>query len=777
MKRLEIRWKKGIIAVLTAIVFFFALDMLFPVRTGVEYAPVVLAKDGTPLYTFLTKDQQWRMKAGLDEITPELEEAIIFKEDKYFWYHPGCNPLAICRALVNNMIKRRKTSGASTITMQVARMLEPKKRSYLNKVIELFRATQLELHYSKKEILQMYLNLVPYGSNIQGVKAASLLYFSKTPDQLSLAEITSLSIIPNRPNSLVMGKDNQAIVKQRNKWLHRFAEADLFEQAAITDALREPLTAYRHEAPKTAPQFAWRMRRQHPGLDVIRTALDYKKQVLAEDVTGNYMNILKLRGINNAAVMVVDNQTREVLCYLGSSDYFDRAHNGQVDGIIATRSPGSALKPLLYALCMDHGLITPHSVMYDVPVNFHGYSPENYDLAFHGEITAEDALRKSLNIPAVKLLDQLGVQSFVGSLTGAGFNSVWRFRKKMGLSMILGGCGVRLEEMTCLYSAFANNGSYAPPVYLAANSIDNLAGFRLSKPRGQQIISPASCYLLTNILLELHRPDLPNLYDQAINIPRVAWKTGTSYGRKDGWSIGYNKRYTVGVWIGNFSGQGVTDLSGAGAATPLLFQLFNALDHNPREEWVDAPEDVSFRLVCAKTGKLPNEYCTDQVMDHYLPGVSSNDVCDHLKQVYLSPNESFSYCTSCLPPSGYKTKLFDNISQEVAAYFESMHIPYTKLPPHNPVCTRLIEGEPPVINSLVDNMTYIIVDKGEQKLQLSCTASNDVQKVYWYVNDKFLSAAASGEKLLFNPGSPALKISCTDDKGRNTHINIRVKFI
>ena len=277
--------------------------------------------------------------------------------------------------------------------------------------------------------------------------------------------------------------------------------------------------------------------------------------------------------------------------------------------------------------------------------------------------------------------------------------------------------------------------------------------------------------------MDLHRPDLPNLFDQATNIPRITWKTGTSYGRKDAWSIGYNKHYTIGVWIGNFNGQGITSLNGATTATPLLFRLFNALDHHASEDWLTQPKDVGFRLACSHTGNIPDEYCEDQVMDHYLPGISSTERCQHLKDVFLSADERNSYCTSCLPQTGYKVKPFTNVSPELAAYYESNHIPYDKIPPHNPSCNRLFEGEAPVINILTNNMTYIIADKGKQQLQLSCTASNDVQMVYWYVNDKFLKATEVGQKLLYSPMSPDLKISCTDDKGRNRDIHVKIKFI
>lgn len=776
IRRKRMAWKHAAIAILGVAALFFLLDLIFPANANIEYSPVVEARDGAILYSFLTKDGQWRMKARLDELTPELKKAIIYKEDKYFYSHPGVNLIAVGRAAFNNIFSLRRTSGASTITMQVARMLQPKPRTYLNKLAEMFRALQLELHYSKDEILQLYLNLVPYGSNIQGVKAASVLYFNKSPDQLSLAEITALSIIPNRPNSLTIGKDNVLITTQRNKWLKRFKQSKLFSNAIINDALDEPLIAYRHEAPRRSPQLAYRIKNAHPSLPEIRTTIDAKKQAIAEDIAQMYMNGLKLNGIFNASILVVDNVRHEVVVYIGSADHDDKRHNGEVDGIVALRSPGSTLKPLLYALCMDRGLITPKTIIADVPINIKGYSPENYDLSFHGNLTAEEALQHSLNIPAVKLLDALSIKTFTTSLTECGFNSIWQSKKKLGLSMILGGCGIRLEELTGLYSMLANNGNFTPLQYLLPDSLWQ-QNKKLRSAKSTKIISAEAGYMVSKILMQLHRPDLPNLFDQAANLPKIAWKTGTSYGRKDAWSVGYNSRYTIGVWVGNFNGIGIAGLNGAGIATPLLFRLFRELDTKVNEEWLKQPAGVGFRLVCKETGNIPNDYCTSQLMDDYIPGVSSNQVCSHLRQVNVSADERMSYCTSCLPSSGYKTKTYPNISAELTDYYETMHIPCQKIPPHNPFCNRSFDGSKPVINSLTDGMAYLIADRGKQQLQLSCTAANDVAQVYWYINNRFYKAAKVGEKLFFTPSATEIKISCTDDKGRNTDINVKVKFM
>lgn len=751
---------------------FLIIDWLFPAPTTIEYAPIVYAQNQEPLYAFLTKDQQWRMSTDLKEITPTLSQAIVFKEDKYFYYHPGLNPVAVMRAFVNNLVKQKRTSGASTITMQVARLLEPKKRTYFNKLIEIFRAFQLEWHYSKQEILQLYLNLVPYGSNIQGVKAASLLYFNKSPDQLSLAEITALSIIPNRPNSLVIGAHNERLMEARNYWLTKFKASKLFSDILIDDALEEALTATRQPAPQLAPQFAWRVRKMYPSALSIPTTLNAKMQQKVEELSFQYTQSLKLSDINNLSVIVVENATKKVLAYVGSSDFSDTKHHGQVDGVKAVRSPGSTLKPLLYGLAFDKGLATPKTVIADIPIAFKGYAPENYDLDFRGNVTIETALRQSLNIPAVKVLQDLGVANFVNSLHDAGFDAIWKDRQKMGLSMILGGCGVRLEDLAALYTTFASKGAYFP-LRFVQEQMHPL----MPMDSGVKILSPEANYMVTQVLKELQRPDFPTGQIAAVNIPKIAWKTGTSYGRRDAWSVGYNGRYTIAVWIGNFSGKGAPSLNGAGTATPLLFQLFTALDPNADNAFADVPLGLQARWVCSYTGLVPNTFCVEKVFDTYLPGISDNAMCNHLKEVPITIDELFSYCTSCMPLSGYKKKWYPNIDANLADFYRSRQIDFVAMPEHHPECTRNFGGAAPIINSLNDGATYWITDRGKQSIVLTCAAATDVKKVYWYINDKFIQQADKSEKVVFTPETPVVKISCTDDKGRNANITVYMKYI
>lgn len=765
--------KKGIlkffkrlgIFILGLFLLFFLLNWIFPLPDKIEYSTIITDSKGEVANAYLTSDQKWRMKTELEEISPLLRKTIIAKEDKYFYSHPGVNPVAVGRALFKNIFRMKTTSGASTITMQVARAMEHRPRNLLSKLIEAFRAFQLEWKYDKDEILQLYLNLVPYGGNIEGVKSASILYFKKNPDHLSLAEITALSIIPNRPSSLVIGKTNDRIVEERNRWLQKFADETVFTTKEIEDALAEPLTATRGTVPHYIPHLAYKLKRQ--GRSIIKTNIELNTQLKTEKIVEDYVRSQRLKNIKNAAVIIIDNKTHKVISYLGSSNFNDTVDGGQVNGAAAVRQPGSTLKPLLYALCFDEGLLTPKSVLTDVAVNYEGYAPENYDEKFNGYVTVEYALEHSLNIPAVKSLKLLGHEKLIQKLAGCNFKQIQKDQRKLGLSMILGGCGTSLEELTGLFSSFANNGIYISPSFVQSDSI----------LRKTTVISPAANYMVNEILSKVNRPDFPLNWTATERMPKIAWKTGTSYGRRDAWSIGYNKNYTVGVWVGNFSGVGVADLSGANIATPLLFKIFNTIDYDSDEEWFTQPKDADIRQVCSETGLLPALHCTNLATDYFIPLISSTKTCDNRQEIMLSPDEKISYCKSCAPETGYKKKWFKMIEPDMQAWMEENRIVFEKIPPHNPDCELIFKGNAPIINSPVNGTEYLISKKNKEPLQLVCKTANDVSKVYWYINNKFYKSCNAGEKQFFIPEEGPVKISCTDDKGRNRDIKITVKYV
>ncbi len=766
-KRLPSWSRTTLKSILTLFFLFILLDLIFPLRIKEDYSKMVYSAENKLLFATLNSQDKWRMKCDLDEITPLLQKTIVEKEDKYFWIHPGVNPISIFRALFNNIVSGRRTSGASTITMQVARLLEPKERTYLGKIREIFRAFQLEWHYSKREILQLYINLAPYGGNIEGMKSAAWFYLDQKPQTLSLAQIVTLSIIPNNPNMIKPGAELTHLNQERNRWLDYFAKEHIFETTIIDDAKLEPLNFERQVRPMQAPHLSWRLIQKYPDSLEIHSTINAEIQQKSEELVKNYCASLQYMNITNAAVMIVDNNRQEVVGYIGSADFNNHRNSGQVDGVQAVRSPGSTLKPFLYALAIDKGLITPKMMIADVPINFDGYAPQNYDEKYRGMVTVENSLALSLNIPAVKILNDYGVNQFINMMVKAGFRRVKLDHNKLGLSIILGGCGVKLEELCNLFSCFAHRGVFLPNRFIKGQKQGN----------PNRLISEAATFLITENLTRLERPDMPMMWSNSTSLPKIAWKTGTSYGRRDAWSVGYNKDYTIAVWLGNFDGSGTPELTGAHIATPLLFQIFNAIDVNQERKWFAPPKTLDFRIVCSESGLPPSEFCTNTTIDYFIPGVSPYQKCEHLKEVYVNEKETMSYCRSCLPSKGYKAKYYPNFLPELVNFFEEEKRPYDKIPEHNPACKRIFNTAAPTITSLGDGMEYILISGEKQQLMLKCNADNTVKKVWWYIDNRLIQQAKVTERVFFAPPAGNHKISCTDDKGRNTDIWIKVKII
>ncbi len=591
------KYSKSVRVVFTIMLLFVVLDLLFPLPMKKEFSKEIRAKDGTLLTAYLTSDDKWRLRTELEEISPDLIKAIIKKEDSWFYWHFGINPVSIFRSLYRNMATGEVESGASTITMQVARILEPKERTYINKLAEMFRAFQLEIKYSKKEILELYLSLLPFGGNIEGVKSASYIYFNRPPKQLSLAQSIMLAVIPNDPNALRLDRSNKEIVKERNYWISKLKNENVFSSMDLKDALSEPIEVNRYAVPNLAPHFSYSVKDNFIG-DVFNTTLDLPVQQTVENFLLRNVRKVFYKGITNGAVLVIDNKNSSVIAYCGSADFFDEGSFGQVNGVRAIRSPGSTLKAALYAYAFDYGILTPQMKFTDIPTDFHGYQPENYDLKFYGNVSTEFALVNSLNIPAVKLLEQVGLNNFTTFLENIGFNLIGKQKSRLGLSMILGGCGTNLQELTRLFSAFARKGELYP------------LQFKLSDEhqKGEQIFSESSSYLVANILSGINRTDIADLRNYS-KLPKFAWKTGTSYGKRDAWAIGFNPNYTIGVWMGNFNGVGSPNLSGAEVAVPLLFDLFNAIDYNSDIKWFEIPDELYTREVCSESGLIPTQYC------------------------------------------------------------------------------------------------------------------------------------------------------------------------
>ena len=577
-------------AVLAIAALFFLLDVLFPFPTNVlhrDAAVIVFDRNGDPMRIVLPRDQKVRIPIALDELPPELIRSVITSEDRWFWRHPGVNPIAIARAAWSNVIARRRVSGASTIPMQIARMAEPKSRTIFAKMREAFRALQLTLHTTKREQLEAYFNMAPYGGNIEGIGAASRVYFGKEPSQLSIGEIAFLTTLPRQPNRFDPLRDHVAATHARDRVLRQLHDRGAFTSAEISAAMRQPLPRARRKAPFIAPHFCDYAIAQAPGRTRIFTTLDPRIQQLAEQQVRARIASLRAWGVEQTSVVVIDINTGEVVAMVGSANFFDPQRQGQVNGAVARRSPGSTLKPFLYAKAFDDGILIPDSILLDIPTDYSGYVPENYDGTYRGRVAARDALIQSLNAPAVRLLSDEGVDEFVKLLRNGGLQSLDRDPSKYGLPLILGAAEVRLIDLTNLYAALARGGEYKP-THIYKTSV--------LTPHSSVLFSHESTAMITEILSQLKRPDMPRAWQLTRESPSVAWKTGTSYGHRDAWSVGYSSRYAIGVWAGNFDGHGQKGMSGSEFAAPLLFDLFlGAVVLHPHVAGVQA-EAVDLRL-------------------------------------------------------------------------------------------------------------------------------------------------------------------------------------
>ncbi|WP_256593480.1 peptidoglycan glycosyltransferase PbpC [Pseudomonas sp. 09C 129] len=539
-----------------------------------DLARVVLAEDGTPLWRFADANGVWRYPVRTDEVSPYYLDALLTYEDRWFYSHPGVNPMALARAAWQNLTGGRVLSGGSTLSMQVARLLDPHSRTWHGKLRQLWRTAQLEWHLSKQQILTLYLNRAPFGGTLQGVAAASWAYLGKSPQHLTHAEAALLAVLPQAPSRLRPDRHAARAQVARDKVLQRLAQFQVWPQSAVDEALQEPLLLAPRLEPSLAPLLARRLNRpDSPPL--IRTTLDANLQRRLEDLLLGWR--ARLPEHTSAAILVVEAQTMAVRAYLGSVDINDARRFGHVDMISAMRSPGSTLKPFLYGMALDAGLIHSESLLQDVPRRYGDYRPGNFSMGFSGAVSASTALATSLNLPAVQLLEAYGPKRFAAEMRIGGMPLTLPALAEPNLALILGGAGSRLEDLVSGYSAFARGGKSAS---LRLQPDDVL--------RERPLLSPGSAWIVRRILSGQARPDR-DPRAALVQRPVLAWKTGTSYGFRDAWAIGVGPRYLIGIWIGRPDGTPVPGQFGLASAAPLMLQVHDVLINRDSQRGISAP--------------------------------------------------------------------------------------------------------------------------------------------------------------------------------------------
>ncbi|HZH44567.1 MAG TPA: penicillin-binding protein 1C [Lysobacter sp.] len=597
------RLLQATLALLAGLSAAMLLDLAFPLPLPDprNAGAVVRARDGVPLRAFPDRHGLWRYPVTLEQVSPLYREVLLHYEDRWFWKHAGVNPVAMVRAAWQMARSGRVVSGGSTLTMQVARILDPHSRTPWGKLKQVLRALQLEAHLSKREILTLYVNHAPFGGTVHGVEAASWAYLGKPASRLSHAEAALLAVLPQAPSRLRPDRHPQAARAARDKVLARMSALGVWAPADVRDARIEAVVARSLQPPLHAALLAQRLRDDDPRAVSIASTVDRELQRTLEERVAAYFSQLPER--TSAALLVVDNATLEARAYVGSVEFADAARLGHVDMVRAWRSPGSTLKPFLYALALDDGLIHSESLLVDAPQSFGDYRPANFDMAFNGPVSAADALRLSLNVPAVDLLDRVGPARFDARLAHAGIRLRWPRGAAPNLSMILGGTGARLEDLVGAYAAL-NRGGIAGRVR-----------YRAADPRVERrLMSPGAAWIVRDVLESHPRPGDDGEALDPRGRPRVAWKTGTSYGFRDAWALGSTRRYTVGVWVGRPDGTPLPGQYGAVTALPLLFEVIDSLpraraDAAPRPP----PAGVAAVTVCWPLGlsaeTLPAALC------------------------------------------------------------------------------------------------------------------------------------------------------------------------
>lgn len=763
-KTLHIGWLA--IASLTIATIFFALALIFvPLPLSKLDAPQAFRfydRNDELLQAIISDDGYYRLSVTVNELPQLYLDTFLLQEDQYFYQHPGINPLAVVRAAFANIVSGRVVSGASTITMQLARMLERRDRTIFAKIIEMFRALQLEIKFNKLEILEYYLSIAPYGGNLEGVNAATYAYWGKPAKLLSPAQIALLVVLPKSPNGFRPDRHPQAALKKRNILLEKMYTTGLIDQATYLRSIDEPVPTRRLSFPARIPHLAWYLKSKHPQKTDFYTTLDLNIQIRAQRIVKQYITGLYDKGIHNASVVILDTKSRKLRAMVGSADYFDDIHEGANNGAVALRSPGSTLKPFLYGLAMDHGLIAEKTMLPDIPITVAGYSPQNYSKTFRGQVQVREALVDSLNVVAVRLSQQLGIKKLYNLLDQGGISSLNHPAEYYGLPLILGGVEVNLLELTNLYAALANYGEYQPYQLIRNVDRDEL----LSESSGIQLLGPEASWLVTDMMTDVERPDFPDTWQYSKTLPTVAWKTGTSYGHQDAWSIGFHPEYTVGVWVGNFNGSPATQLSGGSAAGPLFFDLFQSIVKDPTS-WFAKPIGIEQRFVCGLCGLPGNIHCPNTTKELYIPsieGAVTNDTCQVIQKIETAEGE----------------KLIEVWPAELAAFFHRHGLPVNDVPGYQ---INKMAGQryfPPVIQSPVKGAEYIrrndhLADE-LQKIKLQVAVTNRIKKVKWYLDDKLILETDQPYKPLFiSPPAGDYRITVIDDTGGMDLVKLKVK--
>jgi len=739
---------------------------------------VIEDKDGNLLNATIAADGQWRFPYNKN-VPQKFIDCITTFEDKRFFKHPGVDPVSIGRALVKNIKNKGVVQGGSTLTMQVIRLSKKNdSRSIWNKLKESILALRMEMSYSKKEILALYASNAPFGSNVVGLDAAAWRYYGRSADKLSWGEMATLAVLPNAPSLVHPGKNREVLLKKRNTLLDKLVEAGKIDKTTSELARLEPLPGSPLALPQFSPHLLQRFikdNKKEKGITKIKTTLDATLQKNVATIVQQHQLVLKGNGINNACALVLDVETGNTLAYVGNIYApSNKEMESDVDVIAAPRSPGSALKPVLYAAMLSDGLILPNSIIPDIPTQIGSYAPQNFDLGYDGAVPAGKALARSLNVPAVKLLQQYKYQRFYETLQQAGITTLNRSADTYGLSLILGGCEVTMWDIAGVYASMArtlnhqtkNRGKLNGKDFHAPNYIADQKTFNIQHSTFNIPLDATSIYFTFQAMQEVMRPGEEGLWQQFSSSQKIAWKTGTSFGFRDGWAIGVTPKNVIAVWVGNTDGEGRPGLVGIQTAAPILFDIFRLL---PGVSWFEKPKyNYVYVPVCRQSGYRANIDCPDVDTLFMPPNGIKAPLCVYHKIIHLDATGTYRVTEQCESPSVMQHKSWFILTPAMEYYYKQKNADYKTLPSFKAGCEFAETGKVmELIYPQPDAKIYVPLEINGEKGKTIFTAAHrrSTAKIFWSLDDNYVGTTQNFHQLALNPSPGIHIITLVDENG------------
>ena len=764
--------------VIPVLVWWFCLpDPLF----DASYSTVLLDRNEQLMGARLAKDGQWRFPGDELEVPETFEKAIVVFEDKRFFKHWGVDILAFGRAMRDNIKARSVVSGGSTLTMQTMRLARNRDaRTLWQKGVEMMCAWRAELRYSKKEILQLYAAHAPFGGNVVGLGAASWRYFHKTPDQLSWGEAATLAVLPNAPGLIHPGRNRDALIAKRNRLIDKLEAEGIIDQTEASLAKDEPLPLAPHPLPNIAPHVLG----HYTDAEItLHSTIDIDLQQRLAELVQRHADLLSLNGVNNAALMVMETESGEVRAYIGNVSHLQKGHQNDVDIIQSERSSGSILKPFLYCAALEEGLITPKGILEDIPTYIRGYQPMNFTQQYMGMVPADQALAMSLNVPAVRLLQQYGILPFKEKLIKAGITTLHFSPEHYGLPLVLGGAEVKLWDICGAYASMGRVLSHAylydhqydkddvhSPVLFMEN--DRQKGGTAEGRNGNlmeeaPVWDAGAIWLTFEAMSTLRRPDQEGQWETFNSSRPIAWKTGTSFGFRDAWAVGVTPKYTIGVWVGNADGEGRPGVIGLHAAAPIMFDALRMLDDDG--SWWSPPYDaLTPKLVCSQSGWLATSSCMSTDTAFIIKEGETPASCSYHVQAYTDATQQYQYNPTCMPASAALTDFFI-VPTLAETYYKRYNPSYRSMPPLHPDCASAEQSNDnlAIIYPRPGSKIYVPFewDKKKSRAVFSAVHRSDTALVYWTLDKHYLGKTKEFHQIEIDPKPGKHQLVLQDEYG------------